>query len=249
VADPVYLEGLKAAVNAAIDYCLAGVSSFESNPEAPPALLIQARVAAQSKVSLDTVLRRCLSGHAVLTDFLIEEARDTVGPRELARLLRRQASLFERLLKEIGTEYRRGEGACGERHLDRTEKWKLNLVRRLLSGERLDASGLGYELERLHVAVVGRAPRLRESLKALAETLGCGLLMVCPEEETAWGWLGFQEESEAREVWSHVQGALPTDAFLALGEERHEALLDRLVHRSSGWRLVMVAYCRRYPAV
>src|SRR6185312_10383310 len=39
------------------------------------------------------------------------------------------------------------------------------------------------------------------------------------------------------------------DAFLALGEERHEALLDRLVHRSSGWRLVMVAHCSRHPAV
>src|SRR5215475_2827436 len=56
---PEYIEGLRQAVSAAVDYGLEGIERGEqSAPPIPDVLLAQARLAARSQVSLDTVLRR-----------------------------------------------------------------------------------------------------------------------------------------------------------------------------------------------
>jgi hypothetical protein len=98
---PEYAEGLRAAVSAAVDCGLDGVERGERGaPPVPKVLLAQARLAARSGVGLDTVLRRYLAGHALLDDFLIEEAErlETLAPVELKSLLRSQAALLDRLL-------------------------------------------------------------------------------------------------------------------------------------------------------
>lgn len=56
IGDPLYAEGLRQAVDAALDYgllCLAG--GRDRLPPVPPLLLVQAQLAAQYSVSLDTV--------------------------------------------------------------------------------------------------------------------------------------------------------------------------------------------------
>jgi hypothetical protein len=75
VGDPSYAEGLRAAVASALDYWLAAIECGEDRvPPVPASLLVQARIAARSGVSLDTVLRRYFVGYMLLGDFLIEEA-------------------------------------------------------------------------------------------------------------------------------------------------------------------------------
>lgn len=70
-----YLEGLRIALSAAIGHGLAVVERGEEHsPPIPKALLSQARLAAQSGVSLDTVMRRYIAGNALLGDFLLREA-------------------------------------------------------------------------------------------------------------------------------------------------------------------------------
>ena len=78
VADPTYLEGLNAALSAAIEHRLAVLEAGERHaPAVPPALIAQARLDARDGVSLDTVLRRYFAGNALFGDFLAEEAERT----------------------------------------------------------------------------------------------------------------------------------------------------------------------------
>src|SRR4051812_23940055 len=61
--DPEYLEGLRAATSAAVDYGFAVLEYGEERaPPPPPVLLAQARLAARYGVGLDTVLRRYSAG-------------------------------------------------------------------------------------------------------------------------------------------------------------------------------------------
>lgn len=67
VSNSEYVDGLRAAVSAALDFGLAAIERGERRaPPIPAALLAQARVAARSGVGLDTVLRRYYAGHSLL---------------------------------------------------------------------------------------------------------------------------------------------------------------------------------------
>lgn len=111
--DPVYLEGLRAAVSAAIDYGLAAIEhGEESSPPIPAALLAQARLAARSDVSLDTALRGCLAGNTAFVDSLIEAAED-LSREATFQLLRTQTATFERLIEAVIEEFTRADALIG----------------------------------------------------------------------------------------------------------------------------------------
>src|SRR6185295_7386978 len=75
VADPDYVDGLRAALASALDYGLAAIEHGEDRAPPPPApLLSQARLAARNGVGLDTVLRRYVAGYTLLGDCLVDEA-------------------------------------------------------------------------------------------------------------------------------------------------------------------------------
>ena len=69
--------------------------------------MVQARIAARRGVGLDTVLRRYCAGYALFGDFLIEEAQEALQGPALKRLLRIQASLFDRVIAAVCEEHRR----------------------------------------------------------------------------------------------------------------------------------------------
>ena len=109
VADPAYLEGLNAALVAAIEHRLAVLEVGERRaPAVPPVLIAQARLDARDGVSLDTVLRRYFAGNALFGDFLVEEAERAEMPSsDLRRLLAAQATLGDRLLAVVSAEHAR----------------------------------------------------------------------------------------------------------------------------------------------
>ena len=227
--DPTYLEGLRSSVSAAIDYGLAAIeSSDRTPPPIPPTLLVQARLAARSGISLDTVLRRYFAGYALLGDFLIEEVeeRDLQGVA-LKRLLRTQAAIFDRLLAAIGEEHARER----EGRLDTAEERRTELVRRLLAGERLDASELAYDFDGFHVAWVARGPGLGEMARELAAALDRRLLAIHPDECTFWGWLGGRRAIDRVRLKDCIAAALPPRVTLAIGEPGEGLDGWRLSHR------------------
>ena len=109
VADPAYVQGLNAALAAAIDHRLAVLELGERQaPAMPTVLLAQARLDARDGVPLDTVLRRYFAGNALFGDFLVEEAeRAEVPSSALRRLLGAQATLGDRVLTAVSAEHDR----------------------------------------------------------------------------------------------------------------------------------------------
>lgn len=231
-ADPAYMEGLRAAVSAAIEYGLGALERGEERtPPVPVALLAQARLAARNRVGLDTVLRRYFAGHAILDDFLIEAAEGDRGVRggELKRMMRTQATLFNRLLAAVGAEYQRE----AENRPISPEQRLAELVEKLLEGEVLDASGLAYELEAQHLGAIASGPAAERALGDLAKALDRRPLIVPRSEGTVWAWLGARRPVDMEQLARLLSDAWPAGLRLALGEPAAGLTGWRLTHRQA----------------
>jgi len=227
---PEYAEGLRSAVCAALDYALAGMEcGEESFPPIPEALLSQARLAAHSGVSLDTVLRRYFAGHTLLEDFLIQEAERELDPAALKRLLRSQAAIVDRLLTAASSAYTEE----AERKPRGAERRKAELVERLLDGEPIEASGMGYELEGWHLGLVASGPSAREAIEALARKLDSRMLTVSREKGIQWAWLGSRRRLDPQEIQRGISRGPPQRLSLAIGEPGEGLSGWRLTHRQA----------------
>jgi PucR C-terminal helix-turn-helix domain/GGDEF-like domain len=230
--DPEYAEGLKAAVSAAVDYGLASLKLGEEHSPSPPlALLAQARLAARAGVSLDTVLRRYFAGHALLGDFLVEEAEGgrLLRGAALQKLLRGQAALFDRLLAAVAEEH--GRESC--ERLGSSEQRKAERVERLLAGELVDVSGLGYELEASHLALVAKGVGVEGALRRLASVLDRQLLMVGSDDKVVWAWLGGRRGLGPDALERCLAAKWPQGASLAIGEPARGLAGWRTSHRQA----------------
>jgi len=227
VVDSLYAEGLRAAVEAAVSYGLTAIElGEERSPPPPPVLLAQARLAARSGVSLDTVLRRYVAGHALIGDFLVEEAErgDLLEGSALQLLLRSQAALFDRLLVAVSEEYTQAIEASPPTR----ERRRTKLIERLLAGELLNTSPVAYDFDGFHLGAVAAGEGAAEAFRALASSLDCRLLAVPRDEEVCWAWLGSRRPQGAAAVWRVLSVEWPGELVLAFGEP---------VEGLSGWRL------------
>ena len=199
VADPAYLQGLNAALAAAIEHRLAVLEVGERRaPAVPPVLLAQARLDARDGVSLDTVLRRYFAGNALFGDFLVEEAERAEIPNSaLRRLLAAQATLGDRLLAAVSAEHAREAKSRPSSAAERRRE----CVKSLLAGELVDHSELGYDLDAHHLALMARGEGAPEAMRVLAGRLDRRLLAVRREEEPVWAcWLGGRRPLEAEQA-------------------------------------------------
>lgn len=232
VADPGYLQGLRSTVSVAIRYGIAVIELGEDrSPPPPPDLLAQARIAARAGVGLDTVLRRYFAGHAMLGDFVVEEVQKAgmAHCMRLQRLHRGQAAAFDQLLAAVAQEH-------GRESEERGGGWDgrmLERVRRLLAGELLDTSSLGYELTGWHLGAVAKGPDGETALRALAAELDRLLLCVRSDAETVWAWLGGRRQPTAHEIARIEKTTLPADVAIAFGEPGDGAGGWRLTHRQA----------------
>jgi hypothetical protein len=227
-----YTRGLRAAVCAAIEYGLAAIEMGEERaPPPPPALLAQARMAAHSGVSLDTVLRRYFAGHALLGDFLIDEAESegAIGAAALQGLLRTQAIVFDRLLSAISEEHGR---EAPRLHSSDSER-RAERVERLLAGELVNTSGLLYDFEAHHLAIIGAGPGALEAIRSLAGALDRRLLFVPRPQGIFWAWLGSSRPLDLRELERRARADLPDGPKLAAGAPGEGPAGWRLSHRQA----------------
>jgi diguanylate cyclase with GGDEF domain/PucR-like helix-turn-helix protein len=224
-----YVHGLRAAVGAAVSYTIDGLAKGEQEgTPIPEPLLVQARRAATSGVGLDTVLRRYVAGHALLGDFLVQEAEGGIEPAELKLLLRRLSSTLDCLLAAVTAAY----GLEERRHRRTAEQRRTELVERLLAGEPVDASQLGYELEAHHVGLVVPGSQTVEALNSLARALDARLLAVPCEEELTWAWLGRREPLDPAQVCQSAATWFPGTS-MAVGEPGRGLSGWRLSHRQA----------------
>ncbi|HEU4393518.1 MAG TPA: helix-turn-helix domain-containing protein [Solirubrobacterales bacterium] len=230
--DPAYVHGLRAALTAALEYGLAAIELGERRgPSVPPALLAEARLAARAGVTLDTVLRRYIAGNAIFGDFLVEEAeRADVSNSAVRRVLRRQATLFDRLLETVSAEHAREAKSWPSSSAERRRE----CVKSLLAGELVDHSELGYDLGGHHLALMAKGERAPEAMRALAAALDRRLLAVCREEEPIWAcWLGGGRPLEAVQA-QRALGEVSLDrVFVTIGEPGEGLSGWRLSHRQA----------------
>jgi hypothetical protein len=248
VADPAYVEGLKAALAAAVEYRLAVLELGERRaPAVPEVLLAQARLDARDGVALDTVLRRYFAGNTHFGDFLVEEAeRAEVPSAELRGVLREQATLGDRLLAAVSAEHAR---EAANRPSGSARERRREIVKSLLAGELVDHSEIDYDFDGHHLALMAKGDGAEELMREVAIRLDRRLLAVQREEEAKWaGWLGGRRELGAEEAL-RVLGETPsTGAFVAVGEPAEGLAGWRFSHLQAKAALA-IAERRREPVV
>jgi hypothetical protein len=237
IADPTavpgheYVDGLRHAVAASLDYGFAAIENGVGGraPPIPPELLVQARLAARYGVSHDTVLRRYCGGHLVFTDVLIEEAERNELPRsQLKGLFRAQASSFDRLLSAVSDEY----GREADSRIQTSEQHRAEAVERLLAGELLDTSELAYDLEAYHLGLIATGPAAEDWIRALAVAMDRRPLVVPRQGGTIWAWLGSIRPVELGEhQFPRVE--VPRNLRVAIGEQGEGLRGWRLTHRQA----------------
>lgn len=228
--DPVYLHGFQVALEAAVDFAFAAARGEEELPSVPPALLIQARLASFSGVSLDTVLRRYLAGYTVLHSFFVDEANDALEGPLLKRLLNSHATAFDRLLAAVSEEYRREEP---RQPLGLAER-RAEQVRRLLDGEIVETKVLDYDFARYHVGMVYlNAGPSSGAMKGLARAMDARLLCVGSNSRATWAWLGTRRPLDIADLCEYAKTQWRDNFHLALGESCSGLAGWRLTHQQA----------------
>lgn len=241
--------GLAATVAATVEYGFETIESGEEKtPPVPAAVLVEAKRAAQAGLSVDSLLRRYVSGHALLSQFVIEEATKAgLAGEELKHVLRDLATVFDRLLEAISDEFAR---ATSQRI--NPKELQLERVRRLLAGEPLDASSIAYEFDGVHVGVVAEGMHAAESMQRITNSVDCRLFAVSPTATRAWAWVGHRRNVDSGEV-KQALGKCAPGLSVAIGEpmqgmggwrlthEQAKAALPIAIHRQATVRYIEVA--------
>lgn len=233
-SDTEYLAGLSATVAAVVDLCLTGIEHGEEwlGP-VPTEALAQARRAAGNGVSLETVLRRYVAGHALLGDFVMQEAErgDLLNHWAALRSVQRVlASLLDRLIVSITAEHSRE----AQRVDWSPEQRRADRLRRLLADEPVDLVDFGYELDAWHLGVIARGPGGARAVADLAPELDRQVLFVSCDEETVWAWLGGQRRLDANSVLSQRHSyEAPAGVSLTIGEPGRGVEGFRATHRQA----------------
>jgi hypothetical protein len=214
---PGYVEGLRAAIPAAVDHAFDAIEVGEERVgPTPAAIFVQVAASARSEVGLEVIVRRYAVGYSTLCDFLYQEIRSVAGNTEhgYSVLQRELTALFDRLVVDVSEAYRREERGA----LPSPAERRLERIRRLLAGELVDPEGLDYPLDGHHLAVIvsGRSPT--EAAGALATRLDRRLLIGESSIGRSAVWLGGARAFEREEFEDAVAEPVPRDLRLSLGE-------------------------------
>lgn len=247
-AGPEYVEGLRAAVAAAVELGLMGLEKGEGPwlEQSPSATVEQARRAAHMGVSLDTVLRRYIAGQALLAEFIMEEALRSGFSGDKASLhrdLRRTQTPLLELLTATVIEAYTGEVDWAGRS---PEQRRVELVRGLLAGKQPDvtvSAELGYDFDAWHLGAIATGPRSAEFARRVNAVFARGCLSVANGERSTWVWFDRRVKPTAAAV-ERIAKERPPGVRVAMGEPRRGIDGWRLTHTEAQAALLVA---RRKP--
>jgi hypothetical protein len=216
LVDEEYIRGLESAVAEAIEYGLGAVElGGGRSPSIPPALLIQARLAAMHRISLDSVLRRYIAGHALMTQFVVDEVRrDPANASGSALAVARLTASLDRIVDAVSEEHTRESRA----QVNTTDQRQVDLAKRILGGELLFTDQFAYDFGGRHVGILAAGTGAAESTRALAKALDRRLLLVQPTETSAWAWLEVKGEFDWCELERAADRKSSPAVALAVGD-------------------------------
>jgi hypothetical protein len=214
---PGYVEGLRGAIPAAVEYAFDVIEVGEERVgPTPETIFVQAAASARSRVGLEVVMRRYAVGYSTLCDFLHQEIRALPGGSDegYTVLMRELTALFDRIVVEVSEAYRRAEGKA----LPTPAERRLERIRRLLAGDPIDPEGLEYPLEAHHVSMIVGGPAPAEAAGALAARLDRRLLVGESSGARCAVWLGGVRPFDREELEAAAGELAETGVRLSLGE-------------------------------
>lgn len=226
IRDIEYLRGLEAAVSSGVEYALEIVAhgGAESSP-LPLPVLSQARMAARHRIPLKLVIRRYLAAKSVLNDFVFRTAAEPpiVHSPAVHEVAAAHNVAFDQLVSSVSVEYEREESA---RSTNRPTQ-RFDLIQRLLRGEPMDASSLGYSFAGYHLGLVILSRDPQPLLRSLSRDVDARLLLTRSSDSATWAWLGGSEAPDLLAVSHWVNKHWSTTVPLGIGE---------VTQFLSGWR-------------
>ncbi len=233
--DPDFVELYRQSYRQHLRVIYAGFENRRDLEEQEPLGLAaeEARRSATYGIRLSDVLRTYWIGQRLIVEEMIGIVESTIDDAMLRASVLRTSSrwLFyynDWVTQRVAETYER-ERDLVMRDRDRRRR---QLVRDLLDGETVEASQLGYELERQHLAVVAWGQEAERAMLTLREATGLSLLAISGTDPTSWGWLG-GTEIEDRHLKAVRECELPEGAQLALGEPGQGIDGFRLGHRQA----------------
>jgi hypothetical protein len=237
-ADLEYRDGLRHAAEAAVDYTIDALEApAGATCPVPDTVHSQARLAARRGVPLETVLRRYLAGHAMLGDFIAEEAERIELPAGVLRwVLRTQAAATDQVVADISGSYLREAASVQPRS---TRQRRVEVVARLLNGELADPTGLDYDLDGWHLAMALRGPEGQAALDAISSTMDARKLIVPAADDTTWMWFGTRHRLEPSAVHHVASRSLAKGTWVGIGESAGGLAGWRLSHKQAAAALAV----------
>lgn len=144
------------------------------------------------------------------------------------------ALLLDDLIVSISKEYT----SEAERVSSSPQQRIAERIRRLLAGEILDTSQLGYQMDGWHLGIVGTGARAAQVLNGLTASLDCRLLPISDGDDKVWAWLGGQSKQNVLGDVKRLRStSWPDGVSLAFGDAAEGLEGWRLTHRQaqSAW--------------
>lgn len=226
---PEYLHGIRSALTEAIEYVLVGIEAGETAPPSiPPAARTQARRAARSGITLDTVLRRYHAGDRLMAQFIVEEARDLPSDA-VQTILSTQGPQIDHLTAGVANEYMH---EIGRLRTSPAQRLRERILRMVEGDSDLDAE-IRYEFNVCHVGMIGAGAGVEQGMRNVASRLDCQLLLVpADDHDVFWVWLGRRRDLSIGEI-EEVGRDENWRFLLAIGEPRRQIDGWRLTHREA----------------
>lgn len=230
--DPALVEATRDSARANFGFAFGALRGSRDVPEdTPVAAAEEARVAAETGISLNSLLKSYYVGHSVAWEHILDQVErldlDPATRTAVLQLTSRYGFTYiERMTLLVAGEYTRARQAL----IRSRDRRRARLVHDLLVGLPGDEAALGYPLSRRHVAAIAWGERPDRALADLAAKLGGPSLAVAGPFGTIWGWAGLTSEDLDAQL---VGYGLPAETRVALGGPGHGVAGFRRSHEQA----------------
>ncbi len=237
---------LRNLVSVGFEYSLEILSGDDEYPPSIPfVLLSDAKSAARRGVGVELVVRRYVAGHSAFRDLILKMAAPAHAPKPEAiyALLRNYDSVFDLLLASITSTYEQEAKQLGRSSNQR----RVDRVVRLLRGEAIDPSKLGYDLNLNHLGLIATGTGAATVIRGLAAAFDRTCLTVSPDDLSVWAWLGGRQKIDVNQVKEALTAKWSLHLKIAIGEPCDGFLGWRTTHQQARSCLTAALYMDDEP--
>ncbi|MEX0993137.1 MAG: helix-turn-helix domain-containing protein [Solirubrobacterales bacterium] len=219
---------------------LADLEAFKADlrlpDECPPTAAYHTRLLAEVGAGLEPMHWGLRVTHRALWGCWTEIVDDLdISERQRRELLRLTSDFFFEYADRIWIFVKQEYTAHRERVLRGSDQRRAQIIHELLAGQDVDVTGLDYDMEVSHLAIITWGPRASQVARELARAANRDLLLVSlPNSSIFWAWLGGSRPLD--KSLSMLDSFEPSKGTaLAVGEEETGLSGFRRSHQLAGY--------------